>query len=164
MSMDRVRAAYCAAVMAGVLALAGSSAMAEDIEVGKQGPFTIHRIHAGGKFDRCAATLQPGPSMLRIHYNKALEYHLSTPPAPGGEGPVTMKIDFGAKGVRVLKGKSDGRRASVKLDPNTVELLMGVKKQIAVDLGAAKFVWQIGAVNMEDVFVKMEDCTQKAVR
>jgi hypothetical protein len=140
------------------------AAPAQDVAVGTIGPFTIHKISVNGKFDRCAATLQPGPSMLRIAWDKDRNYHISTPSVPRGKGPLRIRLDLGSQGIATLPATDHGARISAKIDLPTVDKLMNVKKQIVADLDTGKFTWPIGNVDLTDVFVKIEDCVNAAQR
>ncbi len=146
---------------AGVMAVAAMSAYGQDTVVDKAGPFTINRIMVNGKLDRCAATLQPGPMMLRIAYSANRKYALSTPPAPKGNGDLIMHVDMGKAGNYTTNAATDGKRAWIPLPNEAVEMLMNTKGKISVDLGSAKFSWPLGATNMEDVFVRLENCVFK---
>ena len=136
---------------------------AKDVKVGQVGPFTIHSISEKGKFNRCAATMDPGPKMLRIAWNREHIYTVSVPTAPKDpKKPYTMTINFGKNGFYKAEAKADGNRSWVAVDIKSVEQLMKVRNQFVVDLGPAHYVWNIGNVPMEDVLAKVEDCVFKA--
>ena len=146
---------------AGVMVAAAAAANGQDTVVDKAGPFTINRIMVKGKLDRCAATLQPGPMMLRIAYSANRTYALTTPPAPKGNGDLIMRVDMGKAGNYTTNAATDGKRAWISLPNDAVEMLMNTKGKISVDLGSAKFSWPLGTTNLEDVFVRLENCVQK---
>ena len=155
-------AAMRLALFGALAAFVATPAMAQDSKVGEVGPFIIHKISDKGVFNRCAATLQPGKSMLRIAWNKDHDYFISVPTPPGSRAPVMLSLNLGRAGARTLEARITGERTSAKLDNGAVDALMKIKRRIAVDVGPAHFVWPIGNVSMETVFQKVEDCVWKA--
>ena len=143
-------------------ALVTATAMAQEVKIGQVGVFAVHKISAGGKFSRCALTLEPGPSMLRISWNKDHEYSISVPPPPKSPGRLMMQISMGKAGSYSFDAKTDGKRAWATIDAGSIDPFMDLKKQIVIDVGGAHYVWQIGATKLEDAFVKLEDCVHKA--
>lgn len=144
-----------------VLVLTALAVTGQTVAVDKIGPFTIHKISNGGKFDRCAATLNGGSGMLRIAWAVGRDYSVSVPSTTPGRAEPSLGFRFGRK-VANYDAKVDGPRTWAKLDNDGVDNLMAVKGQIEIQLYAAKYVWPIGAVKMEDVFVKLENCAHKA--
>lgn len=129
----------------------------------KVGPFTIDYITEGGRFDRCAATHSPGPNMLRIAYNKNLEYAISVPGMPANAQH--MMIAIGDTG-ELLNVNNDNRakRAWAIVSAEIIASMMeSVKGEIVIDLDEEQYVWPIGRTNLEDVFVALETCTQTAM-
>lgn len=149
--------------MALLGAMALAPALAQDTTFGKVGPFLIQKVAIGGKFDRCAATLEPGPSMLRIAFNSKREYTFSIPAGPKTPGPLTMQIDLGKGAKLSYPAGTDGKRTWVIVPLADVTKIMDIKKTITVKAGSSQNSWQIGNIDLVDVFAKMEDCTNKAV-
>lgn len=144
-----------------VSAAAPAAAQYAEKAVGKAGPFVIHQIAEGGKFNRCAATLMGKPGMLRLSWNVNHAYSISVPPPKVMSSPLILSIGT-PSGVLSNDAVTNGQRAWSGLDQLTVDALMKVKGSIVVDLGRNHFVWPIGRTDMTDVFVKMEDCVLKA--
>lgn len=148
--------------MLGALLALGLPAFAQSVKVGQVGPFSIDKVSEKGKFDRCAATLNPGPTMLRISWNVKHVYGISVPAVPRGKGPLQITLEMGPLGTHSMMANGNKERTWAVLDNETVEQLMKVKKQLVVDLGTARFNYPLGTVSMGDVFQKMEDCVWKA--
>lgn len=150
--------AIAAFVSAAYPALAQHRSMTQS----KAGPFAIDYITEGGKFDRCAATLSPGPNMLRIAYTRNLVYSISVPGVP-----VPAKtMDFHLNGeVFTVTPQTDPKRARAwaAVDTTLIGALMNVRDTIFIDLGAKSYSWPIGRTNLEDVFVALENCTHTAM-
>ena len=164
-SLDEASRRLRAVVLIGTLAtLAAQPALAQHktTKVGQAGPFIIDRIDENGAFDRCAATLQPGPNMLRISWNKDRVYSMSVPPGPVAKGPLILTIDMGKAGSWSEPAVTNGERAWATLSLATVEKLMAVGNKIVVSLGSKRYEWTIGKTPMTDVFVAMENCVHKA--
>lgn len=128
----------------------------------KVGPFTIDYITEKGKFDRCAATLSPGPNMLRIAYTKGLNYSISVPglPVPAK----TIEFHFGGESFSATPATDAKRiRAWAGVDPMVINALMTVQDTINISLGSKFYSWPIGRTKMEDVMVALENCTHKAM-
>lgn len=126
------------------------------------GPFTIDYITEKGKFDRCAATLSPGPNMLRIAYTRGLVYSISVPglPVPAK----TIDFHFGGETFSATPSTDPKRiRAWAAVDPTAINALMTVQGTIDITLGSKAYSWPIGRTKMEDVMVALENCTHKAM-
>ena len=131
-----------------------ATAMAQDVKIEQVGVFSLHKTWTNGKFFRCALTLEPGPSMLRIFWNKDHVYSISVPPAPKGPGALMMRIPMGKAGSYSFDAKTDGKRGWANIDAESIGKFMDLKKQIVIDIGGAHYDWRIGAT-------KLEDCVHK---
>ena len=153
-----------AAVATATLIAAASPIQAQhrSMAQSRSGPFTIDYITEGGKFDRCAATLSPGPNMLRIAYTRNLVYSISVPGVP----VPARTMDFHLNGeVFTVTPQTDPKRvrAWAAVDTTLVGALMNVRNTINIDLGNKNYSWPIGRTNLEDVFVALENCTHTAM-
>lgn len=154
----------CGAVAAAVLIAAAVPAVAQhrSMTQSKAGPFAIDYITEGGKFDRCAATLSPGPNMLRIAYTRNLIYSISVPGVP----VPARTMDFHLNGeVFTVTPQTDPKRvrAWATVDTVLIGALMNVRGSIDIDLGGKSYSWPIGRTNMETVMVALENCTHTAM-
>lgn len=162
--MISLRSACGAVVMAVAMLATTVPAVAQhrSMTQTKAGPFAIDYITEGGKFDRCAATLSPGPNMLRIAYTRNLIYSISVPGVP----VPARTMDFHLNGeVFTVTPQTDAKRvrAWATVDTTLVGALMNVRNTIDIDLGAKSYSWPIGRTNLEDVFVALENCTHTAM-
>lgn len=151
------------ALLAAPLALADKGeAQTGTLSQSKVGPFTIDYITEKGKFDRCAATLSPGPNMLRIAYTKGLIYSISVPGVP--VPAKTIDFHFGGETFSATPATDPKRiRAWAAADPTAINALMSVQGAINITLGSKAYSWPIGRTKMEDVLVALENCTHKAM-
>ena len=157
--------------MVAVMSLCGSAALVSAAtpvfaqysaaKVGQVGPFIIERINEAGKFERCAASLQPGANMLRISWDKNRVYSISVPPVSVPRGPLILTIETDKAGNWSQEALTNGQRAWAVLPNPTVEKLMSVRQKIVVRIGDKRFEWAIGNTSMEDVFVAIEACLRK---
>lgn len=162
MTRARFAIATIGAIAAALAAPGPAAAQHRSMTQTKAGPFLIDYITEGGKFDRCAATLSPGPNMLRIAYTKDLVYSISVPGVP-----VPAKtMDFHLNGeVFTVKPQTDPKRVRAwsAVDTVLIGAFMNVRNTIDIDLGAKSYSWPIGRTNMETVFVALENCTHTAL-
>jgi len=138
-----------------------AGAFGQSQKVGQSGPFAIDKVMEKGKFDRCAATLQPGPNMLRIAWNKDHVYTVSVPGAKGMTGKLRMVFKNGAREFS-YNAATDGARTWAVIDNPGIEAIMATKGTIRISINEAVYSWPIGRTNMEDVLTAVEDCTWKA--
>lgn len=145
-----------------LLAPAGAGAQSGSMTLSRSGPFAIDYVVENGRFDRCAATLSPGPAMLRIAYTKDLAYSISV---PGVGKPVrTITFLFGSRPwAKPAATDPKGLRAWSAVGTDTIDALMKVTGTIAIDLDTKQYRWPIGITRMEDVMVALETCTHKAM-
>lgn len=146
-----------------MLSLAGTAqAQSRSMTQSKVGSFSIDYVTEKGRFDRCSATLSPGPNMLRIAYTKDLAYSISV---PGVNPPAkTITFLFGKRPWVMTPATDPARvRAWSAVGTDVIEGLMAVKGTIAIDLGNKQYRWPIGATKMEDVMGAIEDCTHHAM-
>lgn len=160
----RIRTAFAAVAAASAVLVMALPAQAQhrSMTQTKAGPFAIDYITEGGKFDRCAATLSPGPNMLRIAYTKNLVYSISVPGVP----VPARTMDFHLNGeVFTVTPQTDPNRvrAWAAVDTTLIGAMMNVRDTINIDLGAKSYSWPIGRTNLEDVFVALENCTHTAM-
>jgi len=142
------------------LALA-AGAFAQSQKVAQSGPFAIDKISEKGRFDRCAATLQPGPNMLRIAWNKDHVYTISVPASKLITGRLKMTFKSGARDLS-YNALTDGSRTWATIDTPGIEAIMSTKGTIRININQTPYSWPIGRTNMEDVLSAVEDCTWKA--
>lgn len=162
--MKYANASFAALVLlAAPLALpTAGQAQSGTLSQSKVGPFTIDYITEKGKFDRCAATLSPGPNMLRIAYTKGLVYSISVPGVP--VPAKTIDFHFGGETFSATPSTDPKRiRAWAAVDPTAINALMTVQGTIDITLGSKAYSWPIGRTKMEDVMVALENCTHKAM-
>jgi hypothetical protein len=128
----------------------------------KVGTFAIDYVTEKGRFDRCAATLSPGPNMLRIAYTKDLKYSITV---PGVNPPAnTITFLFGKRPWVMTPSTEPNRaRAWSTVGADVIEAFMNVKGTIAIDLGNKQYRWPVGSTNLTDVMAKLEDCTHHAL-
>jgi hypothetical protein len=74
-----------------------------------------------------------------------------------------MLFKFGRKSVS-YDATIDRDRTWAALDGAGTDDLMALRNQIEIQLFSARYVWPIGAVKMEDVLVKLEDCAHSAAK
>ncbi len=162
MKHAHVMLAATAALAAPLAWSAAGEAQTGTLSQSKVGPFTIDYITEKGKFDRCAATLSPGPNMLRIAYTRALVYSISVPGVPVPAR--TIDFHFGGETFSATPATDPKRiRAWAAVDPTVINALMTVQGTIDITLGSKAYSWPIGRTKMEDVMVALENCTHKAM-
>ncbi len=134
--------------------------MAQTRTVTKVGPFNIDAISVNGKLDRCAATLQPGPNMLRIALVRSNNvFSISVPPAPSTGGPLVMHLDLGAAGSMSFPATMNSERAWAAVNSDAITKMQAVRKNIVITLGSKRFSWPIGNASMAQVISAVESCT-----
>lgn len=161
-SRNLMSAAIAAFATGAVLAPPAAHAQNRSVTQGRSGPFAIDYVIENGQFDRCAATLSPGPNMLRIAYTRNLAYSISVPGVPVPARTITFL--FGPRPwVKTPATDPKRVRAWAAVGTDTIEALMKVKDKIAIDLGDKQYRWPIGRTDMTAVMVALENCTHKAL-
>jgi hypothetical protein len=154
--------AVLAVIAASTAAFPAAMAQSGSMTQSRVGPFAIDYVTEKGMFDRCAATLSPGPNMLRIAYTKGLAYSISVPGVP--VPAKTIDFHFGGETFSSVPATDPKRtRAWAAVDPMVINALMSVTGTIDISLGSKAYSWPIGRTRMEDVMVALENCTHKAM-
>ena len=138
----------------------GKAASYKEDKVGKAGPFTIIRIFDDGKFSRCAATMGPNKSMLRIAWTKNHVYSISVPGVKN-VNPLIMSIEM-PSGTLSFDAVTNGKRSWAPIDQTSIESFMDIRGKVAISVGESNFAWKIGKISMVDVLVAVENCVHSA--
>lgn len=155
-----IKAALAAACLAAT-ALAATAVRAEtyEEEVGRSGPFLIHRVYENGNFHRCIATLKPGNNALRIAFTVDQTYVVSV---PGVRKSNAVNMDFNDMESFSFSAKSNGKRSWAVWDDAAVNVLKNAQESINISVDGRDFSWSIGGTSMRKVLATVEDCVQEA--
>lgn len=149
---------------AAALVAAATSAQAQyaAAKYGQVGPFQITMINEGGKFSRCAADITGPGGLLRIAWFASdRTYWISIPGHPFKGLAPQLKIALDGKQGEIVAGNGNVQRPGTKLSAAMVDSIMAAKSAIDIDYDGVHFKWAITGVNMEDVFIAMENCVNK---
>jgi len=156
-----------AVLVAGVIAatsLGTAQAQNRNEAAGRVGNGEVIRIFEKGSFSRCSAVFYDGErAMLRIAFNADRAYGLSIPEIQVQPRlPLTISVSSPGSGVYTADADGNqGGRAWRPLDTQTVARMMGFRGPLIVHAGHKRFQWNLGA-SMENVFVAIESCTNRA--
>ncbi|WP_200912036.1 hypothetical protein [Prosthecomicrobium hirschii] len=152
-----------AATALPLLFVAGTPAVAQQVEYTRVGSFAILQIYENGQFNRCSASMGPGPSMLRFAVTPAGVYTVSVPDPGIRGGPVQATFLF-ERGPNIpLPVGGTGGRVWFAMPDRMLQTVSAHRGQMMVDLsgpgvpnGIASYRWTLNG--MTTVLTALSDC------
>ncbi|WP_295442491.1 hypothetical protein [uncultured Thiodictyon sp.] len=140
---------------------------AKETKVGQVGPFAIIKFTDDwdGKFNRCIASLDPLPTMLRFSLNNKRMYSVSVPAVATVPNPLVLIFDFNFanQGAYSYDAKTDGKRLWAFFDEaNLADIIKKGPAKLVIKVGQKTFQWSYPKGTLEKAIVAMDGCVESA--